>query len=50
MKFSAISLLAVVSGINIKNDDIAVNHNDIPTIIYAGMGSKCTDAGYENLI
>jgi hypothetical protein len=48
MKFFAISLLAAVSPINIE--DIAINKNDIPTILYAGMGSKCADGGYANLV
>lgn len=48
MKFCAISLLALVSAINIKGDQ--VNKDEIPTMIYAGMGSKCSDAGYTGLV
>ena len=49
MKFIAISLLAAVSAISIKGDDQR-NINEIPTIVYAGMGSKCADAGYDSLV
>jgi len=50
MKFYAISLLAAaVSGINIK-DDAPSNSNDIPTVVYAGMNSKCSDPGYVSLV
>lgn len=48
MKFITMSMMAAVSAINIGETDI--NKSDIPTILYAGMGSKCADAGYTNLI
>ena len=49
MKFFALSLLAAVSGINIGGD-VVVNKNDIPTIIYTGMNSKCSDQDYKALV
>ena len=51
MKFFGISLLAAaVSGIKIQGNDTPSNSNDIPTVVYAGMNSKCSDPGYVSLV